>query len=174
MESHPYIQIILDECRTQSATSPEEVAQFTLAYVTASKMAHDMDGPVFKWDPYLPPDFQSPAQARRLEQLVREWAIIVVPETKGDYRNVPAHFKDPTLNGLDPDLIPRAMEQLCEAIAAGMDADEVYQSFEEIHPFTDGNGRIGHLLWKVVLVQQGDTDAFQLGAPPQFKNKRDK
>jgi hypothetical protein len=58
--------------------------------------------------------------------------------------------------------LPRLMEGLLNAWG-DMEADEWYREFEEIHPFVDGNGRVGSILWNF---KRGSI--LNLKAPPDF------
>lgn len=55
-----------------------------------------------------------------------------------------------------PEQVDRLMNQLLdshlnEIIVPHTVADEFYRQFEEIHPFADGNGRVGSILWNYML-----------------------
>jgi hypothetical protein len=88
----------------------------------------------------------------------------VMPEGPGGWACVPRTFADGS-RGEDPANIERAMNNLVSAITEGrVTADEAYQEFERIHPFVDGNGRVGAILWNWL---NGTLDKPR--TPPEFK-----
>jgi len=78
---------------------------------------------------------------------IRNGGVTVGGRPKMDHRNV-----------------PRALTNLIEAAQEDrVEADEFYHEFEEIHPFFDGNGRTGSILWN----WQRDT-LYAQEDPPDF------
>lgn len=76
------------------------------------------------------------------------------------------------------DLVPGLLEDLCEFadrsdIAPVVQAAIVHAQFEHIHPFADGNGRVGRALIYVVLARRGEIGDYvppislALGAEPK-------
>jgi hypothetical protein len=94
---------------------------------------------------------------------VLELAALIEPEKNANgYRRcrvrVGADVKGPW------EEVPRQMKLLMESIRDGsLNADEAYRSFEQIHPFIDGNGRAGTLLWNWIRGTLGNP-----GHPPDW------
>ncbi|OGY26191.1 MAG: hypothetical protein A2Z11_00505 [Candidatus Woykebacteria bacterium RBG_16_43_9] len=133
-------ELILKQCENQKATSTEEVSAFTDAYREAKKFAFTAT--------------LSQLSEEEVLSLVKDLAELTVPQTKGQYRTVPVTFRSGE-RGIDPALIERAMSSWAQAFAANqLSALEAYEEFEKIHPFVDGNGRVGDLVWKIATVKE--------------------
>jgi len=68
-----------------------------------------------------------------------------------DWRRQPATFANGRV-ATSPEQIERCIKQLMMVLENGIltDPNEFYFDFEEIHPWHDGNGRVGSLLWNLM------------------------
>lgn len=81
-------------------------------------------------------------------QDVRILGELIEPEKNKDgFRKVPVHFRYMTI-ALPPDQIVSSLTSL---ITHGntLTPTEWYKEFESIHPFLDGNGRVGAILFNI-------------------------
>lgn len=66
------------------------------------------------------------------------------------FRNTPVSFSDGTVNNLTYDGIYRQLDKLLSKKLFSADPKLFYMSFQEIHPFADGNGRVGAILFNLI------------------------
>ncbi len=135
------ILLIQKQCELQSATSKEQVEGFAKAYNEAKNLV-------------AKPEIFNLLQGKDIEHIVLRFGTLVEKRNSKGYRSTPVTFSNGTM-ALNPDVIERAMQNFSEAYAENrMDSIEAYTEFEKIHPFEDGNGRIGDLLFKMDVARK--------------------
>lgn len=127
------------ECQRQQKTEPEAIWRMFEAWRVINEVDHlDSD-------------------------LIKQLARVIEPQNISGYRKVPATIANQQL--LSHHLVARAMESLLAAIEEGdISPEDAYQEFETIHPFEDGNGRVGALVYNWMLDTLGSPVA-----PPSYK-----
>ena len=84
------------------------------------------------------------------------------------FRVMPVYFQgDRTKQALDPTHIQQALNSLLEH-GTNLSPDEKYIEFQKIHPFNDGNGRVGAILYNVFW--KGGENIKHPVIPPNFFN----
>lgn len=148
--------IILQQLINQEADTEEERENFTQAYIDAKRFAETQD--------------LSTLSDEDVADLVLQFARQVYPvENCFGLRTVqPIHGKTNETLGVAPGAaLENAITAWCLEYAANdKDPDELFYKFEDIHPLNDGNGRVGHLLWAIAKVRNGEDWPQVL--PPEY------
>lgn len=99
--------------------------------------------------------------------LIRAMGRLVEPKkNQNGFRSTPVYFQnDQTKQALAPRQIWRALEMLITQ-GHNLTPDERYVEFQKIHPFNDGNGRTGAILYNVYWV--GGENLEYPAIPPNF------
>lgn len=87
---------------------------------------------------------------------------LLKPQNK-NFRNTPVVFQNGN-SGVDYREIDRLLNNLFEN-RYDITYDEFYIEFEKIHPFEDGNGRLGAILWNLLQYNHEPV------CPPDFFNE---
>jgi len=104
---------------------------------------------------------------------IKKLGIIVEPSQNfHGFRTLPITIKGQVNQPCD---FERVLEMLCDSYEeTQMTPDEFYYNFQTIHPFNDGNGRVGSLIWNLLRGDIPKGLGQSLKVPPKYSTLRDR
>lgn len=124
-------EFVIDNCVRQSATEPKDYIGMTLACGYALNVS------------------ESSVQRGWIRAInVLELGRLINQQPNLSWRVVKVHFANGN-EGVDPHHIDRLIRQLIDN-QENLTPEEFYWEFERIHPFHDGNGRVGAILYSLL------------------------
>jgi len=173
------VKVLLDEGRAVGNKELREYLEIE-GYASAAKWVYDQ-AIRRNWDVQgaTPPGLVSLSDLREIHTLVMGpvWRVFP-PEGAGDQEG-PGGFREcevaPLREGFRPPpsiTVRPELDDWLEGVGKGPPPDihfleylaDAHASFERVHPFRDGNGRVGRLVMNLLLVRNG--------APPAILDKR--
>jgi len=95
---------------------------------------------------------------------IQTLGLMIEPhKNAGGYRKTPVMIDDQTISA---DNIQRQMDNWLSMLDGNVEPADMYQEFESIHPFIDGNGRVGALLYNYLRDSLDDPVA-----PPEISGE---
>lgn len=174
------VKALLEEGRAVGNKELREYLEIE-GYADAAKWVYDQ---AIRRD-WSSPDGKTPlinlTELRQIHRLVMEPVWSRFPSDGAAPEEGPGGFRrceiSPLREGLSPTTwphVPAELESWFEMVGTGPRTGEhfleylgaIHAAFERVHPFRDGNGRVGRLVMNLLLVRNG--------APPAILYKRDR
>lgn len=152
------LRIIQEQLEHQKAETEEERINFTAAYLEAKKLAFTSD--------------LSALTAEDAEDLILTYAKTIYPRENQfglkSFQTIHNETKEPIGEPPGQGLVNRITRWCKWFAAAELPAEQLFYEFEDTHPFHDGNGRVGHLMWAIDIMRR--TGEWPQALPPDYND----